>query len=163
MKRVDTVTYRRANYDCACGWSGSGRDAAVGELSSHSLEVLCPTCSALVGTATILTRRDFVDKSRALWEELSDEERKEVLRIERARIAFESRRLEYPAQLADLPLDRIAGLIRLGLTAGASAPEHLVQEVVDRLEREGWLIQEVVAMEEDVRFQLPNELFFYKD
>ncbi len=46
----------------------------------------------------------------------------------------------------------------IGLTAGASAPEHLVQEVVDFLHCGGWEPREVVTMAEDVSFSLPSEL-----
>ncbi len=46
----------------------------------------------------------------------------------------------------------------IGLTAGASAPEHLVQEVVGKLAAAGWSSREVAVMEEDVKFSLPREL-----
>jgi 4-hydroxy-3-methylbut-2-enyl diphosphate reductase len=59
---------------------------------------------------------------------------------------------------ADLPLDALRPHPLLGLTAGASAPEHLVREVAARLEAEGWRPEEVVTLEEDVRFRLPAEL-----
>jgi len=48
---------------------------------------------------------------------------------------------------------------RVGVTAGASTPEHLVTEVVDELRRKhGSNVQEVHVVEEDVRFGLPREL-----
>ncbi len=46
----------------------------------------------------------------------------------------------------------------VGLTAGASAPEHLVQDVVQILSDAGWSPREVAFMEEDVKFSLPREL-----
>jgi len=58
----------------------------------------------------------------------------------------------------DIDLGWLTGVATVGLTAGASAPEHLVQAVVRLLSAHGWEPQEVVAMEEDVRFQLPREL-----
>jgi 4-hydroxy-3-methylbut-2-enyl diphosphate reductase len=48
---------------------------------------------------------------------------------------------------------------RVGVTAGASTPEHLVTEVVEELRRKhGSNVQEVHVVEEDVRFALPQEL-----
>jgi 4-hydroxy-3-methylbut-2-enyl diphosphate reductase len=48
---------------------------------------------------------------------------------------------------------------RVGVTAGASTPEHLVTEVVEELHRRhGSNVQEVHVVEEDVRFGLPREL-----
>ena len=58
----------------------------------------------------------------------------------------------------DIRLDRLAGCPRVGLTAGASAPEHLVQEVVAFLADQGWAAEEVVVLKENVNFNLPSEL-----
>ena len=53
----------------------------------------------------------------------------------------------------------IAGKARIGVTAGASAPEVLVQQVVDRLrELGGAQVQSLEGIEERVKFQLPKEL-----
>lgn len=60
--------------------------------------------------------------------------------------------------VADLPDDVLDRKARVGMTAGASAPEHLVQGIVDKLRDDGWDIEEFVVMEEDVRFDLPAEL-----
>lgn len=46
----------------------------------------------------------------------------------------------------------------LGLTAGASAPEHVVQAVAARLSAAGWEICEVEGVEENVKFKMPREL-----
>ncbi len=46
----------------------------------------------------------------------------------------------------------------IGLSAGASAPEHLVQAVVAHLAELGWKAEELVTLQEDVRFSLPAEL-----
>jgi len=52
--------------------------------------------------------------------------------------------------------DELAGVRRLGLTAGASAPEHLVRGVIDRLrERFEVRVREVRLVEENVAFRLP--------
>ncbi|MBE0566849.1 MAG: 4-hydroxy-3-methylbut-2-enyl diphosphate reductase [Krumholzibacteria bacterium] len=67
-----------------------------------------------------------------------------------------------PASLIDGPGDidpaRLADARTVGLTAGASAPEHLVQEVVRYLSERGFQPREVVVLQENVKFQLPREL-----
>ncbi len=51
------------------------------------------------------------------------------------------------------------GVTRVAVTAGASAPEHLVQELVAALRRFGFgRVETLVVKEEDVRFSLPSEL-----
>jgi 4-hydroxy-3-methylbut-2-enyl diphosphate reductase len=47
---------------------------------------------------------------------------------------------------------------RVGITAGASTPEVLVSEAVERLRGHGVSVREVHVVEEDVRFALPQEL-----
>ena len=47
----------------------------------------------------------------------------------------------------------------VSLTAGASAPEHLVQDLVDFLREHGFQeLEEIELVDEDVRFSLPAEL-----
>ena len=47
----------------------------------------------------------------------------------------------------------------VGVTAGASAPDHLVEEIVAALRTHGYgQLEEVEMVEEDVRFSLPSEL-----
>jgi 4-hydroxy-3-methylbut-2-en-1-yl diphosphate reductase len=51
------------------------------------------------------------------------------------------------------------GVKTVALTAGASAPEHLVQEVVEYLAGQGFGdVQELEIMPENVRFGLPPEI-----
>jgi 4-hydroxy-3-methylbut-2-enyl diphosphate reductase len=53
----------------------------------------------------------------------------------------------------------LEGVECLGITAGASAPEHLVEEVVDYFQARGATeIEEVEAVTEEVNFALPPEL-----
>jgi 4-hydroxy-3-methylbut-2-enyl diphosphate reductase len=60
---------------------------------------------------------------------------------------------------ADIEWAKLEGVARLGLTAGASAPEILVEEVIDACrERFDVTIKEVTVKTEDVRFKLPREL-----
>ena len=59
----------------------------------------------------------------------------------------------------DLDLGLAAGLSTIGITAGASAPEVLVEEVLARLrERFEVAIEEVVVAEERITFKLPTTL-----
>jgi 4-hydroxy-3-methylbut-2-enyl diphosphate reductase len=51
------------------------------------------------------------------------------------------------------------GVEAVGVTAGASAPEHLVQELVDRLRDFGATAVEILpGVDENVRFKMPPEL-----
>lgn len=51
------------------------------------------------------------------------------------------------------------GVDTVSVTAGASAPEHLVQELIEALQSRGYSnLEELDIVDEDVRFQLPQEL-----
>ena len=51
------------------------------------------------------------------------------------------------------------GVKNVGVTAGASAPEHLVQELIEFLRGHGYRqMEEIELVDEDVRFSLPAEL-----
>ena len=68
-----------------------------------------------------------------------------------------------PAHLIDGPEDVraewLAGKLRAGVTAGASAPESLVQGVIERLKREGATsVREIEGEPENMVFALPKEL-----
>jgi 4-hydroxy-3-methylbut-2-enyl diphosphate reductase len=54
----------------------------------------------------------------------------------------------------------LTGVSALGVTAGASAPEHLVDELLATLERLAGTVEvhEVAGIEENVAFRLPREL-----
>ena len=59
----------------------------------------------------------------------------------------------------DLDWQRLASLRRVGITAGASAPEVLVEEVIDAFaERYAVAVEVVTAAEEAVVFNLPRAL-----
>jgi 4-hydroxy-3-methylbut-2-enyl diphosphate reductase len=53
----------------------------------------------------------------------------------------------------------VEGRQRIGVTAGASAPESLVKDVVERLKQWGaTAVSELDGKPEDVTFALPKEL-----
>jgi 4-hydroxy-3-methylbut-2-enyl diphosphate reductase len=53
----------------------------------------------------------------------------------------------------------LEGVRNVGVTAGASAPEHLVQELIGFLRDRGFRgLEEIELVDEDVRFSLPSEL-----
>lgn len=60
---------------------------------------------------------------------------------------------------ADITDDMVAGAAVVGVTAGASTPEDIVQAVVAALVRRGaTAVDDLVLQEEDVRFSLPRDL-----
>ena len=55
--------------------------------------------------------------------------------------------------------DMLANVKTVAVTAGASAPEHLVQELINHLQHQGYTdLEEAEIKEEDVRFTLPSDL-----
>ncbi|HEY7651035.1 MAG TPA: 4-hydroxy-3-methylbut-2-enyl diphosphate reductase [Methylomirabilota bacterium] len=58
----------------------------------------------------------------------------------------------------DIKPEWLAGARRVGVTAGASAPEVLVTEAVAALRRNGATAREVHVVDENVRFAMPAEL-----
>lgn len=60
---------------------------------------------------------------------------------------------------ADLDALALDGVRTLGLTAGASTPEHVVRETVEKLRTMGFTrLEEVAAVREDMHFSLPESL-----
>ena len=79
------------------------------------------------------------------------------------RLAEVGERLGVPARLvqrgSEVDFDWLGGAATLGLTAGASAPELLVREVVDCLrERFDVIEEQVKTADEDIVFKLPRKL-----
>jgi 4-hydroxy-3-methylbut-2-enyl diphosphate reductase len=64
---------------------------------------------------------------------------------------------------AELEDSWLAGARVVGVSAGASTPEDLVRDVVQRLGRDGAIVEEKVFMEERVSFSLPDELAAGRD
>ena len=68
-----------------------------------------------------------------------------------------------PSYLIDdapcLDLDWLDGVSTIGITAGASAPEELVDELLEKLKQFGEISLEIVSgVEENIQFKLPPEL-----
>jgi 4-hydroxy-3-methylbut-2-en-1-yl diphosphate reductase len=60
---------------------------------------------------------------------------------------------------SDVRPEWLPGVATVAITAGASAPEHLVEQIMDFLKANGFSdVEELEVREEDVRFQLPPEL-----
>jgi 4-hydroxy-3-methylbut-2-enyl diphosphate reductase len=60
---------------------------------------------------------------------------------------------------SDVDTAWLDGVKNVGVTAGASAPEHLVQELIEFLREHGFRqLEEIELVDEDVRFSLPAEL-----
>lgn len=78
------------------------------------------------------------------------------------RLVDVARESDVPAWLidsaAELRPDWLDGVQRVGVTAGASAPEDLVEELVLRLEAHGGIRRDTVVTEEKVVFALPPQL-----
>jgi 4-hydroxy-3-methylbut-2-enyl diphosphate reductase len=79
------------------------------------------------------------------------------------RLVEVAERMGTPARLiqrgSEIQRDWLDGVVTVGLTAGASAPETLVREVVDRLAAWRDLTEEqVVSAEEHMVFKLPRQL-----
>ena len=56
-----------------------------------------------------------------------------------------------------IPWDEFSGVNNLAISAGASAPEILVSQVIDSLsEKYDVTTEEVIIKQEDVHFKLPN-------
>ena len=60
---------------------------------------------------------------------------------------------------SELDWQALAGITRVGITAGASAPEVLVEEVLDAFRARGPVtVEEVRVQDEDIEFKLPRAL-----
>src|SRR5581483_3252019 len=68
-----------------------------------------------------------------------------------------------PAYLLDdkseVRAEMLEDVATVAVTAGASAPEHLVEELIEHLKAQGFSdLEEAEIKEEDVRFTLPSDL-----
>ncbi|MFQ5738155.1 MAG: 4-hydroxy-3-methylbut-2-enyl diphosphate reductase [Acidobacteriota bacterium] len=70
----------------------------------------------------------------------------------------ESTRAYLIEDVASIHDEWLEGVGTLGITSGASAPEELVAELVDRFRIEGASVEEWIARSENVQFALPDDL-----
>ena len=62
-------------------------------------------------------------------------------------------------QASEIPWEQFEGVATLGVTAGASAPEHLVNDIIDAFRaRFDVSVESVVTREERIAFNVPREL-----
>jgi 4-hydroxy-3-methylbut-2-enyl diphosphate reductase len=54
--------------------------------------------------------------------------------------------------------ESLAGIRRVGITSGASVPDHLVQDAAEFFRRQGAEVSELGFTEENIHFNLPSEL-----
>jgi 4-hydroxy-3-methylbut-2-enyl diphosphate reductase len=60
----------------------------------------------------------------------------------------------------ELPIEEIKKCKRIGISSGASAPEQLVQNLINEIKKDcDVLIEEVIVAEEKVVFKLPKEFY----
>jgi 4-hydroxy-3-methylbut-2-en-1-yl diphosphate reductase len=79
------------------------------------------------------------------------------------RLAELSRKRGVPGYMVDTAAELrdewFAGAARVGLTAGASAPEVLVQQVIERIKALGAVsVRKMPGIEEHIKFPLPKGL-----
>ena len=73
-----------------------------------------------------------------------------------SRIGVKSQLLDDPS---DIQADWFNDVKTIGITAGASAPEELVQSIISRLKEFGVnTIEELQGLEENMFFEVPKEL-----
>ncbi|MFH0714567.1 MAG: 4-hydroxy-3-methylbut-2-enyl diphosphate reductase [Candidatus Diapherotrites archaeon] len=60
--------------------------------------------------------------------------------------------------LKDVDMNWFVGKKVLGLSAGASAPEHLVEEIASHFQQQGAKLEELKVIDEHMKFVLPKEL-----
>ena len=82
----------------ACGWSGTGKDAATGEIFRDLYEYHCPSCDTKLGICMYPT----VEEARANWGLVPEIERQRIEAIERAQARFTELSLKGAEQLPDL-------------------------------------------------------------
>ena len=82
----------------ACGWSGSGKETATGEMFEELYEYHCPSCRAMLGICSYPTVKD----ARANWALVPESERRHVEAVEQRRARFRELSLKAAGELPDL-------------------------------------------------------------
>lgn len=96
MSHLNYYIFRETEQTCVkCGWTGRGRDFAVGELFDSLAEYDCPTCDWNIAIQSYPT----LAEAKAAWHLLDEKERKVWLDMERWREIRERTCLRSPNQL----------------------------------------------------------------
>lgn len=78
------------------------------------------------------------------------------------RLVETSRKLGVDSYLVDtkdeIKMEWFSGKKILGITAGASAPEHIVTDIADLFKKDGAIIEQYNVMDEHMKFNMPREL-----
>lgn len=89
-----------------CEWKGAGAECVQGELFDELFEIDCPNCSRRLTVITYPT----IEESRANWDKVSDADKRMIEGREQFIKETESRCLESPEQLPDIPGDNLVFL-----------------------------------------------------
>ena len=84
-----------------CGWKGTFDQGSV-EYYAELMDSSCPRCEWPDAPMLAIVSYPTTEESRANWDKLSDEERKQVEDIERFQAEFDNRKLREPSQLPDI-------------------------------------------------------------
>lgn len=60
--------------------------------------------------------------------------------------------------ISDIREEWLVNKKRVGISAGASAPEHIVREIADRFAAQGAKVEDFVVIDEHMKFTMPREL-----
>jgi 4-hydroxy-3-methylbut-2-enyl diphosphate reductase len=78
------------------------------------------------------------------------------------RLVETSRKLGVDSYLVDtkdeIKMEWFNGKKILGITAGASAPEHIVTDIADLFKKDGAIVEQYNVMDEHMKFNMPREL-----
>lgn len=91
--------WRNTAYSCTeCGWAGSGSALKVGEVFDALAEFGCPACRHTL----LLVSHPTIQESRANWDRLTDQQRRQVEEIEAVRERWEREKLRSVDDLPDI-------------------------------------------------------------
>ena len=96
MSHLNYFVFRETEETCAkCGWTGRGKEFAVGELFDELAEYHCPACDSQIAIQCYPT----LAEAKAAWHLLDEKEQKEWLERERIHEIRERTRLRSADQL----------------------------------------------------------------
>jgi hypothetical protein len=97
-------TWREDIYNCdKCCWKGTGNNCEQGEMFKDLFEICCPSCHEVLTVVNYPT----IEESRSSWDKVSDADKPMIMAREKFIKNSESRCLESPNQLPDIPEDNL--------------------------------------------------------